>query len=222
VKAPLLTHAEMQQVKSGRLVFRPHLKDGGVNTAVAVQRVRAPVSVVWGCLLDFERYPSMVDDVCAVDVYEKRGAHIKVALSVGYSVIRLMTCLHHTFSPALGQLTWSLDSSRSSSFNLNDGFWLVRADPSDPSCSLVFYSIAVELKGWMPGWVNTYIGEKGIPRAVAWVQREAERRAPAERSPSQSACTVLAQSSKGGAPNFWLKLVTCHPLASCFNPPDLD
>ena len=179
VVPPPLSASEQGQVQRGELIFRPYRNDLGVNRGVAVQRVHAPPSLVWQCLCDFESYPRMVADVCAAHVYESNGTDIKVAVSIGYGPVHLTTCLHHVYAPELEQLTWSLDAAQPSSFRVNDGFWLVRPDPSDAAYSIVYYSIAVELKGWVPGWVNGFVAKQGLPRAVAWVKREAEARATA-------------------------------------------
>ena len=177
VSPPELSAAECTRLDAGELIFRPYRNDAGINRGVAVQRVGAPPALVWDCLNDFDAYPRMVEDVCATRVYSQIGADTKVAVSVGYSFVNLTTCLHHTFSDEHQQLTWTLDAERPSSFKFNDGFWLVRPDPHNPSCCLVYYSIAVQLKGWVPSWINAFVAKQGIPRAVAWVKKEAEARA---------------------------------------------
>lgn len=228
VAPPPLSDDEISKVQSGQLIFRPYRNDGGVNRGVAVQRVRAPSHVIWSCLTDFEQYPRMVDDVCSVDVYQRCGNDIKVAVSIGYSIVRLTTGLHHVLSPEWQQLTWSLDADRPSSFRSNDGFWLVRADPHDERSSIVYYSIAVELHGWVPSWVNGFVAKQGLPRAVAWVKKEAEARTLQAARPVV-ATTIAPQSAKampasmpqcgrGPAENALLKAVMgcfgCMPQTS--------
>ena len=230
---PPLSDAEEVRVRRGEVVFRPYRNDQGINRGVAVQRVKAPVSTVWKCILDFDAYPRMVGDVCDVDVYERRGGSDKVAVSVGYSFVRLTTFLEHTYSPELSQLTWKLDAKKPAAFKFNEGFWIVRPDPLDAACSIVYYSIAVELKGWVPPFVNSYVAKTGLPRAVAWVQKEAEARAAAATPPT----TQLSPPSKTKIVRdaCWAKLAAecqCRdeiprgpfacllgPLAACLPPP---
>ena len=173
---PPLTAAEMDQVCRGKLVFRPYRNDSGINRGVAVQIVHATEHEVWRAILDFENYPRMVPDVCRSDVYDRSGGDIKVAVTVGYGVVGLTTSLHHKHDQAKGQLTWTLDAgmAHSSSFKTNEGFWVVR--PNSSASCIVYYSIAVELKGWVPSWVNSFVASQGLPRAVAWLKTEAERR----------------------------------------------
>lgn len=166
----------------------------------------------------------MIDDVCATRVYEREGNDTKVAVSVGYSFVRLTTCLHHVLALEHGQLSWTLDASQPTSFASNEGFWLVREDPSDPNCSVIYYSIALELKLAVPGWVNGFVEGQGIPRAVAWVKRAAEKRwrSNASQSPlhhygytkpktAEPVPTKIATGSAGGS--LCASLAACLPLA---------
>ena len=205
VELPPLDAGEAARIAAGGLVFRPYRNDYGVNRGIAVQRVEAASSEVWAALLDFEAYPRMVDDVCASNVYEQNGCDVKVAVKVGYGAVGLTTCLHHTYDASAGQLTWTLDENRPSSFKSNEGFWVVRALDEGTNACVVYYSIAVELKGWVPSWVNDFVAEKGIPRAVGWLKREAERRqlqAAAKVQAAAKARATLVNRSKlasGGA-----------------------
>jgi len=222
VVPPPLSNTERARLCDGELIFRPYRNDAGINRGVAVQKVKAPPSVVWAAVMDFDRYPEMVDDVCATEVYEREGATTKVAVSVGVSVVRLTTCLHHVHAPAHQQLTWSLDSDKPSQFKSNDGFWLVHADPADGASCVVYYSIAVELKAWVPSWVNAFVAKQGLPRAVAWLKREAERRAALVdrehvRPTAASETRAIAEVAPAPAgPHAAPPPNLCVRLAACF------
>ena len=73
-------------------------------------------------------------------------------------------------------MTWTLDTEQESDLDGNCGFWLVQQDPDDPSWSVVNYSIAVVLKSWAPAWLDSIIAVQGLPKAVAWVKRESEKK----------------------------------------------
>ena len=83
---PPLSDEEEVRVRRGEVVFRPYRNDQGINRGVAVQRVKAPVSTVWKCILDFDAYPRMVGDVCDVDVYERRELLAPVRVEDGEAV----------------------------------------------------------------------------------------------------------------------------------------
>jgi carbon monoxide dehydrogenase subunit G len=218
---PALTAGEEALVARGGLVTKPYRNDGGVNRGIAVQQVSAPPHVVWAALLDFESYPRMVDDVQSVKVYHQDGDETKVAVRVGYGVVGLTTCLHHVYDKALGQLTWSLDRQKPSSFKSNDGFWIVRPADAERS-SRVYYSIAVELDAWVPSWINGFVASQGIPRAVAWVKKESESQARqlARMQPAQAQLAKVAHRPVGAGrvsqPDASPLDALLHSFARCF------
>ena len=226
VALPPLDSSEECDVEAGKLVFRPYRNDSGINRGVAVQLVRASSEHVWQTVLDFERYPIMVDDVCAARVYERSpDGDIKVAVSIGYGPVRFTTCLHHKYAPELSQLTWALDASAPASFKHNEGFWVVR--PHGPSSCVVYYSIAVEVNGWVPSWVNGFVAKAGLPRAVAWLKKHAERRqlaAPSSATPPppatpRSRTPAPAQVAAPPISSVLEKLLRCFsPALLCSGP----
>ena len=169
---PYLDSDEMARVHSGHLFFKPY-RDGLSNKAFAVLLVNAPESVVWEKILDFTNYPRMVDDVQSVSLYAATKNNYKVEIKVGIGFITLTTCLHHVYTPQTHRLTWTLDKEKPSLMGENAGFWVV--SPRDDETCIVYYSISIKLKAWVPAWVNEFVSSQGIPRAVVWLKREAER-----------------------------------------------
>ena len=141
------------------------LKQIGSNEGVAAQRIEAPVDLVWATLLDFAEWPRMVDDVVAANVYERNDADIKVEIVVGVGFLKLKTYIHHVLDQAAGTLTWTLDERKSSDLLSNTGYWMVRDGSSHGGGSVVYYSCAVQLRAWAPGWLDRYIAREGLPRA---------------------------------------------------------
>ena len=175
IQVPHLTSDELTQLSGGELV----LKQIGSNEGVAAQRIEAPVDLVWATLLDFAEWPRMVDDVVAANVYERNDADIKVEIVVGVGFLKLKTYIHHVLDQAAGTLTWTLDERKSSDLLSNTGYWMVRDGSSHGGGSVVYYSCAVQLRAWAPGWLDRYIAREGLPRALGWLKREVENRAAA-------------------------------------------
>ena len=119
----------------------------------------------------------MVDDVVSANVYQRQGSDIKVEIVVGVGFLKIRTFVHHVLDQAAGTLTWTLDESQSSDLIANTGYWMVRDGASLGGGSVVYYSCAVQLRSWAPGWLDRYIAREGLPRAVGWIKREAEGRA---------------------------------------------
>ena len=95
----------------------------------------------------------MVDNVVSTRVYaheqQEDGEHIKVEVTVGMSLVRIRTYVHHVYCKEKSLMTWTLDTEQESDLDGNCGFWLVQQDPDDPSWSVVNYSIAVVLKSFL-------------------------------------------------------------------------
>jgi hypothetical protein len=216
VQLPSLSPAEEASVLRGTLVTKPYVSGLKAGTGIAVQLVRSPPSTVWRTLLAFREYPRMVTDVQSATVYSEDATKgIGVAIRVGYGLIGLTTCLRHVYDEALSQLTWSLDEERKSSFRSNSGFWVVKDGPA-PGSSIVFYSCTVELDGFVPSWLNNFVAQQGIPRAVAWVKREAEDAAVGLRSPSlEKGHHARALGVTIGSQDGQLVAKPAMPFASC-------
>jgi len=176
VPVPHLTAAESDRLASGAAVLKGRKAADGSKEGIAAQKIDAPAELVWATLLDFAAWPHMIDDVRDASVYEQEGDEIKVKVVVGVGFIRISSHVHHTLDRLAGQLTWALDASKPSDLQANTGYWLVREDPACPQSCVVYYSAAVRLKSWAPAWLDKFIAEQGLPRAVAWLKRAAEKR----------------------------------------------
>lgn len=219
---PKLTLEEEATLRSGAMMMKTIAVASG-NEGLAAQRVDAPAELVWATILDFGEWPRMVDDVVATQVYEKSGHVIKVKVTIGIGFLRIHTHVHHELDQVAGTLTWRLDESKSSDLLANTGYWIVRPGSPDSSTCTVFYSCAVQLRSWAPGWLDRYIAREGLPRALGWLKREAEQRhsplassrmsrslsspnltehdeSPRPRGTATSAAPSAAQSGAHGSP----------------------
>ena len=62
------------------------------------------------------------------------------------------------------------------------------------------------------GWVNGFVAQQGLPRAVAWVKKEAESRAPAEVVSDQ---VVPDLPTAAAPPPIFAAFAKCLCLAKC-------
>lgn len=180
-------------------------RDGdGAIRALACTRVRAPAELVWSRLHAFAEWPKMVDHCVATEVYECDGGanasagggaaaaravdaataeSVKAKVTLGVAFVNLTAHVHHTLDKAAGRSSWTLDERQANDVVANSGFWLVRPDPcGDANACVIYYSAHVELAEWCPGWLNTFIAEQGLTKAVGWLRREAERKHRAMRA----------------------------------------
>ena len=205
VSVPKLDAVEEQTLHTGAMVLKTIAAKKG-NEGLAVQVVNTPAELVWATILDFGEWPRMVDDVVATQVYERSEDVIKVKVTIGIGFLKIHTYVVHVLDKVAGTLTWSIDEpcaggARQSDLLANTGYWIVRPGaPNTASCT-VFYSCAVQLRSWAPGWLDRYIAREGLPRALGWLKREAEKRyesAPQQRvSLSRSFSTPHLDSLDG-------------------------
>ena len=176
---PELTPLEQRQLALNRTI----LKRSGTQ-ALAAQRVRAPAELVWATLHSFTEWPKMVDNCVGTEVYSGQSVgsdaatgEVKAKVTLGVAFVRVSAHVHHVLDKAAGRSSWTLDKSKTNDVVENTGCWLVRPDQTgDANACVIYYSANVQLAAWAPAWVNTFVAEQGLPKAVGWLRREAEKR----------------------------------------------
>merc|ERR1712228_230933 len=172
VTLPHISEREDVELSLGKLVVhKGHLN--GRKQGIAIQRINAPAAAVWERLLDFERWPRMISDCTSTRVYHSDEKIFKVEIVVSVAMLRIRSFVVHTYDAEHGVMTWSLDSHFDSDLVANSGFWHVR--PDGPNCCTVFYSVAVGLQKWAPGWLDSFIAVQGLRKAISWLKRESEK-----------------------------------------------
>jgi hypothetical protein len=171
---PTLTEDDLAKLASGEAVLKQIREDDG-GRGIAVQDVRASPEHVWSKITSYSRYPDWVDGVYECDVYETTADHIKARFLIGASLIKVEYFVDHTYKPDQGWMTWTLDYSRQSDLDDSVGYWRVEALPDKPGWTRVYYSVRVKLSGWVPGWVESMIADRGLTQATEWVKRESEK-----------------------------------------------
>ena len=179
---PELTFAERQELMTGTMVVRRTPRaDGGVD-CLAAQRIRAPAEMTWSRLTAFGEWNQMVDFCTGCEEYERTGtahqAQVKTRVTLGVPFMSVVAYMdNYEVSRATGRVSWRLDATKRSDCVRHEGFYCVRPDPSDPAACTIYYTAAVKVASWCPIWVENFINERGLPMAVGWITREAERRA---------------------------------------------
>ncbi len=173
-----LSEAEKKQVAAGTPVFKETEGKAG-GRGVAVFQVKAPPDVVWDTLKQFERYPKWIDDVDETEVYRKKGEDIDVRFEISAMGVTVEYFIAHKFRDKERYATWTLDYSRESDLGDSVGFWKVDAVEGDADASLVTYSVDLQVKGWVPGFIRTLLVDNGLKAATSWVAEQSEKRARA-------------------------------------------
>jgi ribosome-associated toxin RatA of RatAB toxin-antitoxin module len=170
-----LTEAEKADLAGGKAIRKTLRGDSG-GRGLAVIDIAAPPDVVWSCIVDYPRYPVMVDNVKEVEVYERQKDHIKARFVLSGAGMSIEYFVDHIYRPKAGYLTWTLDYTRSSDLDDSVGFWRVSAHPDKEGHTRLYYSIDLRVGWWVPGFVENMLAKDGLTKSTEWVKREAEKK----------------------------------------------
>lgn len=170
---PSLTDEELATLEAGGLVKKQYQMEGG-GRGMAIQDIHATPAVIWSKITDYAKYPAMVDEVTACEVYESSGDHIKARFVLSAFLMTIEYYIDHTYKPDEGFMTWTLDYSRESDLDDSVGYWRVEPHPTKDGWSRLYYSVDVRVSGWVPKAIETLVVKKGLVKATEWVKRESE------------------------------------------------
>jgi hypothetical protein len=94
--------------------FKPYstqIQSGTGGRGLVVQDVKAPTSVVWGRILDFDSYNKMVPKTAESRIYKSENLRhgqqrIWVRMKVGFPMFKMKFFIIHLYDPARNSLTW--------------------------------------------------------------------------------------------------------------------
>jgi ribosome-associated toxin RatA of RatAB toxin-antitoxin module len=172
---PELTADDLAKLAKGEAVLKQQKQGDSGGRGIAVQDIQASPEVIWSKITNYAKYPEWVEGVYECEAYEKANGHIKARFVIGAMMIRVEYFVDHTYRPADGYLTWTLDYSKQSDLDDSVGFWRVEPIADKPGWTRVYYSVQVKLSGWVPGWVESMLAENGLTQATEWVKRESEK-----------------------------------------------
>ena len=115
----LLSTADEEKLAAGEPITQAFVNtDGHSRRLLMVKDINAPVDVVMGRILDFDRYAQMVNGCDVCERYEMSETHglktIKCLYKIRAATMRFTYFMDHTYDPAQNCLTWHLDYGRRS------------------------------------------------------------------------------------------------------------
>lgn len=173
-----LSEAEKKQVAAGKPVFKKTEGDAG-GRGIAIFQVNASPDVVWDVLKSFESYPKWIDNVDEIEVYRKKGEDIDVRFEISAMGFSVEYFIAHKFREDSRYATWTLDYTRQSDLGDSVGFWKVDPVEGNPNAAVVTYSVDIQIKSWVPGFIRTLLVDNGLKEATSWVKQVSEKRAKA-------------------------------------------
>lgn len=176
-----LDSSDEKTLASGQPWFSVQRK-GQIGIGKAVVDVAAPPDIVWGQLLDFDKYPGKVPKVGTCKVYNKRRegrsqrifVHFISPLLPGY---KFQYYCDHTYEVRKSSMTWSLDYDRLSDFEDVQGHWHVEPHPENEGWARVFYEVQLMTPKYLPSIVVNLLTSRAIKDATTWVRTFSEKEA---------------------------------------------
>jgi ribosome-associated toxin RatA of RatAB toxin-antitoxin module len=143
---------------------------------IVVQDVKAPTDVVWGKILDFDRYDKMVPKTTESQIYKTENLrhgqkHIWVRMKVGFPMLKLQFFVKHLYDPKKNSLTWTLDYDKKSDFDDSAGYWYVAKHPDRPDHTRLFYSVEVSMFPWVPDFVMDFMSKQALTGTYRSIDR---------------------------------------------------
>lgn len=168
-----LTAEEEAQLLAGTAVRRQIRYETG-GRGISIMDVKGTPTQVWAVIDDYGSYPGWIDMLEECEVYGRSGTEVKVRFKLKIMGKDVEYYIDHERRADKGYVTWQLDYSRESDIDDSTGYWLVYPSPAREGYTRVEYTVDLRLKGWVPGFVEDLLANKGLEKATGWVRLQVE------------------------------------------------
>lgn len=194
---PILNHEQSRRLVNGeRVQFQDDM--GRAGSGYVVWDVKAPASVVWDCLLDFQSYPQTITTVREVVMYTnthlkedyraekpldfedgtvaicKHGIPSVTRAQFSLSKFRLKIAAMHKYRPHPegDYMIFTLDpASRNPVLKYAKGIWYTESDPDGKEGhTRVWLLCELRVSRLLPQWIVDYAATRAMPRATTWLK----------------------------------------------------
>lgn len=198
---PTLDPEQSRRVRNGeRIQFQDDM--GRAGSGFVVWDVKAPASVVWDCLLDFQSYPQTIPTVREVVMYTnthlkedyraekpldfedgtaaicKHGVPSVTRAQFQLSKFRLKIAAVHKYRPHPkgDYMIFTLDpASRNMVLKKAKGIWYTESNPDGKEGhTRVWLLCELSVSRILPQWIVDYAATRAMPRATTWLKPQTE------------------------------------------------
>jgi len=200
-KLPTLDREQNRQLLNGeRIQFQDDM--GRAGSGYVVVDVKAPASVVWDCLLDFQSYPQTITTVREVVMYTnthlkedyraekpvdfedgtaaicKHGVPSVTRAQFQLSKFRLKIAAVHKYRPHPkgDYMIFTLDpASTNVVLKYAKGIWYTQSNPDGKEgYTRVWLLCELKVSRMLPQWIVDYAAARAMPRATSWLKPQTE------------------------------------------------
>ncbi|KAL7443595.1 hypothetical protein ACHAXH_007027 [Discostella pseudostelligera] len=198
---PKLSPEQSRRVINGdRVQFQDDM--GRAGSGFVVCDVKAPASVVWDCLLDFQSYPQTIPTVREVVMYTnthlkedyraekpldyedgtvaicKHGVPSVTRAQFSLSKFRLKIAAVHKYRPHPrgDYMIFTLDpASTNMVLKYAKGIWYTESNPDGKEGhTRVWLLCELRVSRLLPQWIVDYAAARAMPRATTWLKPQTE------------------------------------------------
>lgn len=198
---PTLSAEQSRRVTNGeRVQFQDDM--GRAGSGFVVWDVKAPASVVWDCLLDFQSYPQTIPTVREVVMYTnthlkedyraekpldfedgtvaicKHGVPSVTRAQFSLSKFRLKIAAVHKYRPhpSGDYMIFTLDpASTNMVLKYAKGIWYTESNPNGKEGhTRVWLLCELRVSRLLPQWIVDYAAARAMPRATTWLKPQTE------------------------------------------------
>ena len=198
---PKLDSTQQRQVRNGeRVQYQDDM--GLAGSGFVVWDVKAPASVVWDCLLDFQSYPQTIPTVREVVMYTnthlkedyraekpldfedgtaaicKHGVPSVTRAQFQLSKFRLKIAAVHKYRPHPNgdYMVFTLDpASTNMVLKYAKGIWHTESNPEGKEgYTRVWLLCELRVSKILPKWIVDYAAKRAMPRATTWLKPQVE------------------------------------------------
>jgi len=200
-KLPTLDREQNRRLLNGeRIQFQDDM--GRAGSGYVVVDVKAPASVVWDCLLDFQSYPQTITTVREVVMYTnthlkedyraerpvdfedgtaaicKHGVPSVTRAQFQLSKFRLKIAAVHKYRPHPkgDYMIFTLDpASTNVVLKYAKGIWYTQSNPDGKEgYTRVWLLCELKVSRMLPQWIVDYAAARAMPRATSWLKPQTE------------------------------------------------
>jgi len=198
---PSLDAEQARRLKNGeRVQFQDDM--GRAGSGFVVWDVKAPESVVWDCLLDFQEYPQTIPTCREVVMYTnthlkddyraekpvdfedgtaaicKHGVPSVTRAQFSLSKFRLKIAAVHKYRPHPkgDYMIFTLDpASTNMVLKYAKGIWYTQSNPDGKEgYTRVWLLCELRVSRLLPQWIVDYAAARAMPRATTWLKPQTE------------------------------------------------
>ena len=141
-----------------------------ISDVFVVLQIEKNIDQVWSEVVALNTYPSKIDELDAVNVYEKKDEIVKATFTFSKFFLSFDNSFTHKIDAKNHKLTWELDISRNyEMLNFSYGIW--QFEKINENKTRAYYQNSVSYLSWIPNIIVEYALKTGSKNSTLWLTK---------------------------------------------------